>query len=78
MTVLFPDTPPAAEQVLIDLLRRASAERKLDMLDQMNRSAQELARMGLAARWPNATDAQLRRHLADLLLSPELAGRAYG
>lgn len=78
MTALFRDTSPEAEQVLIDLLRRASVERKLEMLDQMNRSAQELARMGLRARHAGATDAQLRRYLADLLLGPELAARAYG
>ena len=34
--------------------------------------------MGLRARRPAATDAQLRRHLADLLLGCGLAERAYG
>jgi hypothetical protein len=75
---LFPDTASEVERVLIDLLRRASVERKLEMLDQMNRGARELALMGLRARHPGATDARLRRHLADLVLGPELAARAYG
>lgn len=78
MTALFPDTTPEVERVLIDLLRRARVERKLEMLDQMNRTARELALMGLRARHPGAPDAQLRRYLADLLLGPELAARAYG
>lgn len=78
MTVLFPDTGPEAEQVLIDLLRRAPVARKLEMLGQMNAAARELALQGLRARHPSATERQLRRYLADLLLGPDLAARAYG
>jgi hypothetical protein len=78
MTTLFSDTGPEAEQVLIDLLRDASVTRKLEMLGQMNAAAHQFARQGLRARHPAATDAQLQRHLADLLLGPELAARAYG
>jgi hypothetical protein len=78
MTALFPDTSPEAEQVLIDLMRRASVTRKLEMLGQMNAAARQLALEGLRARHPGATEAQLQRHLADLLLGPELAARAYG
>jgi hypothetical protein len=78
MTALFPDTTPEAERFLVELLRRASIERKLEMLDHMNRTARDLALMGLRARHPNATDAQLQRHLAGLLLGPEFATRVYG
>jgi hypothetical protein len=78
MTALFPDTQPEAEQVLIELLRQAPVCRKLEMLGQMNATARQLALQGLRARHPGATEAQLRRYLADLLLGPELAARAYG
>jgi hypothetical protein len=78
MSALFPDTSPEAERLLLELLRRAPIQRKLEMLDQMNRAARELAMMGLRARHPNATEAQLQRLMADLLLGPELAERAYG
>ena len=78
MSVLFSDTSAEAERVLIDLLRKAPIERKLEMLDQMNRGARELATMGLRARHPRATAAELRRRLAGLLLGPDLAERAYG
>lgn len=78
MTTLFSDTEPEAEQVLIDLLRRASVSRKLEMLGQMNATARQLALQGLRARHPGATEAQLQRYLADLLLGSELAARAYG
>ena len=78
MTTLFSDTEPQAEQVLIDLLRRAPVARKLEMLGQMNATARQLALQGLRARHPGATEAQLQRYLADLLLGSELAARAYG
>jgi hypothetical protein len=78
MTTLFSDTGPEAEQVLIDLLRHAPVAHKLEMLGQMNAAARQFALQGLRARHPGATEAQLQRCLADLLLGPELAARAYG
>ena len=78
MTRLFSDTQPEAERVLIELLRRAPVARKLEMLGQMNAAARQLALQGLRVRHPAATEAQLQRYLADLLLGPELAARAYG
>jgi hypothetical protein len=78
MTTLFADTSPEAEQILVELLRRAPVARKLEMLGQMNAAARHLALQGLRARHPEATEAQLRRYLADLLLGPELAARAFG
>ena len=78
MTTLFSDTRPEAEQVLIELLRSAPVARKLEMLGQMNAAARQLALQGLHARHPAATEAQLQRYLADLLLGPDLAARAYG
>jgi predicted ATPase with chaperone activity len=77
MTLLFPDTGPEAERVLIDLLRRAPVARKLEMLGQMNAAARQLALQGLRARCPGTADAQLNRDLADLLLGSEMAARAY-
>jgi hypothetical protein len=78
MTTLFADTGPEAERVLIELLRQAPVTRKIEMLGQMNAAARQLALQGLRARHPGATEAELRRYLADLLLGPELAARAYG
>jgi hypothetical protein len=78
MSVLFPDTAPEAEQVLIDLLRQAPPWRKLDMVSQLNAAARTLALTGLRQRYPQATPQELQRRLADLLLGPELAARVYG
>ena len=78
MSALFPDTTAEAEQVLIELMRCASVPRKLEMLGQMNAAARMLALQGLRVHHPDATEAQLQRYLADLLLGAELAARAYG
>ena len=78
MPSLFPDTRPEAEAVLIQLLRQAPPWRKLHMVDQLNQTVRTLALSGLRQRHPNATPQELRRHLADLLLGPDLAARVYG
>ncbi len=78
MSVLFPDTRPEAERVLIDLLRKAPAWRKLEMVGQMNQAVRDLVLSGLRRRYPNASSEELRRRLADVMLGPELAARVYG
>lgn len=78
MSLLFLDTPPQAERVLLDLLRRAPGWRKLEMVGQMNRAAREVMLAGLLRRYPDATQIELRHRLAVLLLGAELASRAYG
>ena len=75
---LFPDTSPEAEAVLIGLLRQAPPWRKLYMVEQLNQTVRALALTGLRQRYPEATPQELRRRLADLLLGPDLARRAYG
>jgi hypothetical protein len=78
MMTLYTDTRPEAERVQIELLRRAPAWRKLQMVDQLNQSARALALSGLRQRYPRATPVELRRRLADLVLGAELAARVYG
>ncbi len=78
MSVLFSDTSPAAEKVLVELLRQAPVWRKMEMLAQLNAAAHGVALAGLRRRYPQANDAELRRRLADLLLGPDLAVKVYG
>ena len=78
MSRLFSDTTPAAEAVQIELMRRAPAWRKLQIMDQLNQSLRLWALSGLRQRYPGASDAEVRRRLADLVLGPELAARVYG
>ena len=78
MTALYPDTHPDMEALHIRLLREAPPWRKMEMLAGLNASAKTLALAGLRQRYPKASDGELRRRLADLLLGPELAQKVYG
>ena len=78
MKTLAEDTSPEAERVLIELLREASPARKMEMVLSANRSARMLAMAGLRERFPQESEARLRRRLADLWLGPDLAEKAYG
>lgn len=66
------------EALQIQLWRQASPTRKMQMLAQLNSSARTLALTGLRSRYPQASEAELRRKLAGLLLGEELAGKVYG
>ncbi len=72
------DTTPEAEAVLFQLWREAPAWRKLQLMEDLNRTARHLALLGLRRRFPEASEAELRRRLASLLLGEELATRVYG
>jgi hypothetical protein len=74
----FRDTSPEAQRVLIALMREAPPWRKVELVGQMYITIKQLALTGLRQRHPEESEAKLRRRLADLLLGPELAERAYG
>lgn len=78
MSTLSADTHPEAERVQIELLRKLPAWRKLQIVGEMNQTVRTLMLSGLRQRFPHATDAELRRRLADLMLGEELAARVYG
>jgi hypothetical protein len=78
MTRLFPDTPPDVEQIQLDLLRQAPPWRKLEIVGQMTETVRILAASGLRQRYPDASEDELRRLLADILLGPDLAANVYG
>lgn len=78
MSTLSRDTNPKAERVQIELMRRAPAWRKIQMVAQLNETIKTLALSGLRQRHPVASDGELRRLLADLILGEALAMRVYG
>jgi hypothetical protein len=78
MSTLYSDTHPKMDCLQIQLLREVPAWRKLEMLAQLNATARLLALSGLRQRHPKASEAQLRRRLAGLLLGEEKAGKVYG
>lgn len=78
MSILSTDTHPKMEALQIQLWRQASPTRKMQMVAQLNASAHTLALMGLRSRYPQASEAELRRRLASLLLGDDLARKVYG
>ena len=78
VTALYADTHPKMEALQIRLWREAPAWRKMEMLAGLNASVKTLALSGLRQRHPQASEGELRRRLADLLLGEELARKVYG
>jgi hypothetical protein len=72
------DTSPEVEAILIDLLRQAPAWRKFKMVGDLNATVKEFALVGIRERYPYATEREIKRHLADLLLGEDMAARVYG
>lgn len=72
------DTTPEAEEILFASWRNTPAWQKWARMGALNRTARQLALAGLRRRHPDASPAELQRRLADLILGPELAARAYG
>jgi predicted component of type VI protein secretion system len=78
MSVLSSDTHPRMEALQIQLWRQASPTRKMHMLAQLNASVRLLALAGLRSQYPQASEEELRRRLAGLILGEELARKVYG
>ena len=78
MTTLSADTTAEAERVQIELFRRAPSWRKMEMASELNQTVRMFALAGLRQRFPRATNPELRRRLADVVLGEELAARVYG
>ena len=78
MAGYYSDTHPEMEALQIQLLRQAPPWRKMEMLVSLNAAARELALAGLHRRYPDASQAWLRRRLADILLGEDLALKVYG
>ena len=72
------DTSPEIEALQLNLLRQASAARKLELLAQMNATVKALALAGLRTRHPDDIPDIIQRRLADLILGEALAEKVYG
>jgi hypothetical protein len=75
---LLADTAPWAERLQFDLFRQAPAWRKLEIADDLIRGAIGVSMAELQRRFPGARPAELKRHLADVVLGPDVAIRVYG
>ncbi|HSF14809.1 MAG TPA: hypothetical protein VLK65_04590 [Vicinamibacteria bacterium] len=72
------DTDANVHGFHINLMRQAEGWRKLQLADQLHKSLMTFTLAGLRARYPDASQGELRRRLADILLGVALAERAYG
>ena len=72
------DTDAWAEKIQFDFFRTAPSWRKMEMAGELNSAMIALAVSGIRNRHPEASDDEVRRRLADMLLGPELANRVYG
>lgn len=75
---LSPDTDPAAEAVQLEIYRRMSTGRKIQLVFEAGAMSRDLALAGLRGRHPEASDAEIRRRYFGLTLGEELATRVYG
>jgi hypothetical protein len=78
MSSLYSDTHPKMEALQIRLWREASPARKMEMMADLNASLKTLALCGLRQRYPRATESELHRRLAGLILGEVLANEVYG
>lgn len=72
------DTTPEAEAVQIEIYRGMSPGRKLELVEEANRTGRALSLAGLRQRHPTAGPDELFRRLMDLTLGEELAAEVYG
>lgn len=77
MSTLLSDTHPKMARLQIELLRQLPPWRKFQMAGNMYSTMKNLALVGLRERNPIATEEEIQRKLADLLLGPELAAWLY-
>ncbi len=73
MKTQSPDTSPEAERALIEITRRLSPERKLQLGDRLGHSMRALMKSGLRERYPQASPEELDQRFVELWLGPELA-----
>ena len=72
------DTTPDAEAVRLDVFRKMTPRRKLQVMEDANRNAREMALAGLRLRHPDAGEEELFRRLMDLTLGEETAEQVFG
>lgn len=72
------DTSAEAERISIEIYRKMPAWRKIQLVEDANRTARQLALAGLRSRHAGESPTRLRRRLFGLALGEDLATRAYG
>ena len=66
------DTTPDAARVHLEIIRRLSPERRLELAFEMSNNLREVAVSGVRSRHPEYSDEQVRFAVARLMLGDEL------
>ena len=72
------DTSPEAERLLIEGYRRMPAWQKLHLVEDLNRTVEQLALGDIRRRYPQADEHELKLRLAARYLEPDLMRRVFG
>jgi hypothetical protein len=72
------DTSPRERERYLELLRRMSPARRLQMAAQLSQSVRRMAIAGLKQRHPTADEAELKVRLTVRLYGRALAERVFG
>lgn len=72
------DTAPESWEILIEVYRSMSPQRKLELVQDADRSARQLAWAGIQQRYPEDPLERRRRRLLGLVLGDDLATEVYG
>ena len=75
---ILSDTPKEIEDLLVNIYRGMPSWRKIELVEDANRTARQLAWAGLHSRHPSESKTRLRRRLLDLVLGEETANKIYG
>lgn len=75
---LFADTDEETEKVLIELARATPIWKKFQQVASTTETCRAFAMAGLRRRYPQATEAELRKRLAALVLDRETVIKVYG
>lgn len=72
------DTDPETERVMIELARATPDWKKIEQVCSMIETTRALAMAGLRERYPNASEEELKKRLAALVLDRETVIEVYG
>jgi hypothetical protein len=72
------DTDPQVERKMIELARAMPDWKKIEQVFSLIETTRALAKSGLRARYPQATEEELKKRLAALALDRETMIKVYG
>lgn len=72
------DTDAETKRVMLELMRRAPAWRKIRQVSDMNETVNQLMRADILKHDPHISESELQRKLAGRRLPPDLYREVYG